>query len=82
MTRASMAGCRPVRRDLLASAGSANFTTVLRPQWTKLTLAHRRQVGRAARAYGIYGVDAVLGGHTWATTVNANGRSLSGRHPR
>ena len=43
MTRASMAGCRPVRRHLLASAGSANFTTVLRPQWTELTLAHRRQ---------------------------------------
>ncbi len=48
--------------DLLASAVAAYFTTVLRPQWTELRLAHRRQVDRAARAYGISGVEAVLGG--------------------
>lgn len=48
--------------DLLASAVAAYVRAVLRPQWTELTLAHRRQVDRVARAYGVSGVDAVLGG--------------------
>lgn len=47
--------------DLLTCAVAAYFYTVLRPQWSDLRLGHRRQVDRAARAYGTSGVDAVLG---------------------